>query len=135
MKQKLLPYGISEVPRESTFKTFCPKCREVYGSQFEKHDELDGAFFGPNFAHYFMLSNPELFEENSENTMKILKFPVRLYGFKLHETAISRPKEIAEISAKNGEVKMISKVPPKFAKTIEAELSKTRIFITNINKS
>lgn len=47
--QALLPIGLSPDPGENV-KTFCPCCQDIYDTEVV----LDGAFFGPSFAHFFV---------------------------------------------------------------------------------
>jgi casein kinase II subunit beta len=48
--QALLPIGLNPRPGEATVKAFCPSCQDVY----DPHLDLDGAFFGPGFPHFFV---------------------------------------------------------------------------------
>lgn len=48
--QCLLPIGLNGVFGQSTAKTFCPKCQDVYDTE----SQIDGAFFGPGFPHFFL---------------------------------------------------------------------------------
>lgn len=41
--QACLPVGLSDVPRQSTVKLFCPKCEEAYYPRSKYHGNLDGA--------------------------------------------------------------------------------------------
>lgn len=41
-------------------KIFCPRCREVYWPADASHQQLNGAYWGPTFAHLFLLAFPEL---------------------------------------------------------------------------
>lgn len=52
-KQLLLPVGMSDEPRTSRVKVFCPKCEEVYMPK-DKNVNLDGSFFGTSFPHAFL---------------------------------------------------------------------------------
>ncbi len=40
--QACLPVGLSDVPRQSTVKLFCPKCEDVYYPRSKYHGNLDG---------------------------------------------------------------------------------------------
>lgn len=40
--QACLPVGLSDVPRQSTVKLFCPKCEEAYYPRSKYHGNLDG---------------------------------------------------------------------------------------------
>jgi casein kinase II subunit beta len=48
--QALLPIGLDPVPGRATVKGFCPCCQDVY----DLDHPLDGAYFGPYFAHFFL---------------------------------------------------------------------------------
>lgn len=58
--QACLPVGLSDIPRQSTVKLFCPKCEDVYYPRSKYHGNLDGAYFGTTFAHLFQLTYPQL---------------------------------------------------------------------------
>jgi casein kinase II subunit beta len=51
-----------------------PKLIVVYVSQAS----LDGAYFGSTFAHYFLLTSPELCQPKPDET-----YTPRIYGFKI----------------------------------------------------
>ncbi len=40
--QACLPVGLSDIPRQSTVKLFCPKCEDVYYPRSKYHGNLDG---------------------------------------------------------------------------------------------
>jgi len=133
-KQKLLPYGISSIPNKSCYKTYCPKCQEIYEPEYEKHFLIDGAFFGPNFANMFVVSNPNLFDENNPEADFVRekrKFPIKIYGYKLHESALSRPQEKFVMDFTKGHPVAVKITEPIFIKTIALEKSKERNFIIN----
>ena len=52
-RQKVLPIGLSDSLKVSRFKTYCPRCEEVYVPKF-KVVNIDGAFFGTSFPHHFI---------------------------------------------------------------------------------
>lgn len=56
-RQKVLPVGLSDTLRTSRFKTFCPRCEEVYIPK-TREINLDGAFFGTSFPHAFLKHYP-----------------------------------------------------------------------------
>eukprot|EP00826_Nyctotherus_ovalis_P056786 TRINITY_DN7735_c0_g1_i1.p1 TRINITY_DN7735_c0_g1~~TRINITY_DN7735_c0_g1_i1.p1 ORF type:complete len:135 (+),score=39.79 TRINITY_DN7735_c0_g1_i1:265-669(+) len=123
-RQKLLPFGQSETPGESKLKTYCAKCTDVYEVDKQRHEDVDGAFFGPNFAPMFVKSHSHLFGE-----CKRREYVGRVFGFKLHKTAVSRPERM-EYCTEVGEVKKVPKEPPLFSKA--GEKMKVRKFIINI---
>ena len=52
----LLPWGEEVLPGCGPVRTFCPRCEEVYAlPPGHKASKLDGAFFGPSFAHAFVM--------------------------------------------------------------------------------
>jgi hypothetical protein len=42
--QPCLPVGLSDIPRQSTVKLFCPKCEDVYYPRSKYHGNLDGGW-------------------------------------------------------------------------------------------
>ena len=48
--QHLLPIGFDYEPNKSKLCGWCPKCQDVY----DINSDLDGAFYGPSFPHYFL---------------------------------------------------------------------------------
>ena len=48
--QHLLPIGISSEIGKSKVCTWCPKCKDTYKTDID----LDGAYFGPSFPHFFL---------------------------------------------------------------------------------
>ena len=52
-RQKVLPVGLSDSLRTSRFKTYCPRCEEVYLPK-ARQVNIDGAYFGTSFPHVFM---------------------------------------------------------------------------------
>ena len=52
-KQKVLPVGISDIPKTARFKAFCPRCEEVYIPK-ARNLNVDGSCFGTSFPHVFL---------------------------------------------------------------------------------
>jgi hypothetical protein len=48
--QPLLPIGMDHRLEKSHVRGFCPCCEDIYNL----HKKLDGAYFGPYFAHFFL---------------------------------------------------------------------------------
>lgn len=63
-EQPLLPIGLSPNPGEMSVKTFCPCCQDVYDTD----TELDGAYFGPYFPHFFMHAETEKLDVEPRTT-------------------------------------------------------------------
>jgi casein kinase II subunit beta len=49
-----LPYGISEALGQHSVKFFCPGCNDVYLANQPAFQDMDGAYFGPNWVHVFV---------------------------------------------------------------------------------
>lgn len=73
-RQALLPIGLSPNLGEMKVKTFCPCCLDIY----DTNCELDGAFFGPYFPHFFMqaLKNDVKFEQREPTKLSYLGVPI-----------------------------------------------------------
>jgi len=123
-KQKLLPYGPSEIPGKAKLKMYCANCNDIYEVDKPKHKDIDGAFFGPNFALMFVKSYPEMFEDCER-----LEYIGKVFGFKIHKSAISRPNKMAYYVETN-EVKKVEKEVPVYS--MAGEATKVRQFVINI---
>lgn len=76
--QPVVPMGGSDEPKHGTAKLFCPKCLDVYNcSASQRH--IDGAFFGPTFAHIFFMSFEDCLPEPASET-----YVPRVFGFRIH---------------------------------------------------
>ena len=51
--EKLLPIGLTYEHGIEAVHTFCPRCHDIY----ETNEQIDGAYFGPDFPLYFMRVN------------------------------------------------------------------------------
>ncbi|XP_023162625.2 suppressor-of-stellate-like protein isoform X1 [Drosophila hydei] len=83
--QLVLPVGLSDRIGESHVKVYCPRCRDVY----QPHPRcalLDGAMFGSSFPHMFFMQMPHLLPDPPKE-----QYTPRIYGFKLHNTALLPP--------------------------------------------
>ena len=88
-KQVLLPVGLSEDPRYSQVKVFCPLCQEVYKPRENyysytenkpfKFDLPDGIFFGTSFPQTFLMHFPDLDPRINKPT----RFIPKLFGFRI----------------------------------------------------
>ena len=83
--QPCLPVGLSDIPRQSTVKLFCPKCEDVYYPRSKYHGNLDGAYFGTTFPHLFLMSYPALRPAKATE-----RYVPRVFGFKIHASAIDQ---------------------------------------------
>lgn len=90
--ENCLPVGMSENLRHSRVKIFCPRCEDVYTPK-KKCTNVDGAYFGCSFPHFFLQANPDLV-----NTPPLTLYVPRISGFKIFGKRGSRfadqePKE------------------------------------------
>jgi len=86
--QPLLPIGQSTVPRVSPVRFYCPRCQDVFLPQKSRHENVDGAYFGPCFAHMFVVNYPLLFIKPKQ------QFVGTVYGFKVHKSSANHPPKI-----------------------------------------
>lgn len=77
-RQKVLPVGLSDTLRTSRFKTFCPRCEEVYLPKVRQLN-VDGAYFGTSFPHVFLQHYPQAVILPP----KIYYYEPKIYGFKI----------------------------------------------------
>lgn len=122
--QPLLPYGRSEVPGNSPVRFYCARCQDVYAAQKSRHEDIDGAFFGPNFAHIFVVNYPLLSVKPKQ------KFLGTICGFKMHESSNNHPQKIVFDPA-TGSMKNLPRPKVEFADPLTV-MKPTRKFITDI---
>lgn len=89
--QFMLPVGLTDRPGESHVKVYCPRCRDVY-QPHDRYALLDGAMFGCSFPHAFFMQMPYLLP-----IPPIEKYTPRLYGFKIHQSALEPPSPEAKV--------------------------------------
>lgn len=77
-RQKVLPVGLSDTLRTSRFKTFCPRCEEVYLPKVRQIN-IDGAYFGTSFPHVFLKHYPLAVILPP----KIFYYEPKIFGFKI----------------------------------------------------
>ncbi|KAL1219345.1 Casein kinase II subunit beta-2 [Cardamine amara subsp. amara] len=79
--QPCLPVGLSDIPRASTVKLYCPKCEDVFHPPLNNQaSNIDGAYFGTAFSHLFLMTFV------SERPGKVSQSYVpKVFGFKLHK--------------------------------------------------
>ncbi|KAJ5073590.1 casein kinase ii subunit beta [Anaeramoeba ignava] len=80
--QPCLPVGLSEKPGQDQLKLFCPKCQDIYYPKLRRHTKIDGAYFGPTFAHLLLFSNSDLNPNQIEQ-----KYIPKIFGFAIHPSA------------------------------------------------
>ncbi|XP_034105068.1 suppressor-of-stellate-like protein isoform X1 [Drosophila nasuta] len=80
--QLMLPVGLTDRIGESHVKVYCPRCQDVYQPQ-DRCAVLDGSMFGSSFPHMFFMQLPHLLPEPP-----IEKYTPRIYGFKVHKSAL-----------------------------------------------
>ena len=76
--QAVLPIGLSDEPKKSYVKLFCPRCQGVFDPPRKQHRTIDGAHFGTTMAHLVMLEHPQPIPP-------VVKFQPKVFGFKLRE--------------------------------------------------
>jgi casein kinase II subunit beta len=89
--QPCLPVGLSDQPRQSTVKLFCPRCEEAYYPRSKYHGNIDGAYFGTTFPHLFFLTYPQLKPQKP-----LSKYVPRVFGFKISPLAWSEDGKDAD---------------------------------------
>ncbi|CAF1995703.1 unnamed protein product [Brassica napus] len=78
--QPCLPVGLSDLPRSSTVKIYCPKCQDIYYPRSKYQGNIDGAFFGTTFPHLFLMTYGHLKPPKATQN-----YVPRVFGFKLHK--------------------------------------------------
>lgn len=73
-----LPYGTSDDVGQSTVKVFCPNCHDVYSSNDESYNMMDGAFFGPSWVHLFMEKYPTIVPQDIPE-----KYVPKIFGIRI----------------------------------------------------
>ena len=79
--QPCLPVGLSDSPSLYAVSLFCPSCVDCYFPRSSKYSGLDGAYFGTNFPHLFLLNYPDLIPKQHT------KYVPRIYGFKVNKNS------------------------------------------------
>eukprot|EP00347_Sterkiella_histriomuscorum_P008996 403342928 len=87
-KQPVIPWGESNQVDKSQTRSFCPRCKGLFQPDYLKHQKLDGAFFGPNFAGILSITYPKIIINNKQPK----KFKPQIFGFKIHETSPIKPR-------------------------------------------
>eukprot|EP00850_Spirogloea_muscicola_P013804 SM000095S25018 [mRNA] locus=s95:503233:505259:- [translate_table: standard] len=74
--------AMSDIPRTSTVKIYCPKCEDIYYPRSKYQGNIDGAYFGTTFPHLFLMTYPYI--KPPKPTQSYIP---RIFGFKLHRSA------------------------------------------------
>lgn len=77
-RQKVLPVGLSDTMRNSRFKSFCPRCEEVYLPK-SRQLNVDGACFGTSFPQVFLMHYPQALILPP----KIYHYEPKIFGFRI----------------------------------------------------
>ena len=119
----MLPIGLSDVPQTSTLKMYCQRCQDVYAPTKQRHESIDGAFFGSSFAHMFVVNYPTLFSSAKQ------EFVGTIYGFRLHESSMNHPAKVV-YSTISKSLERVRCPSPHFE---PFKHQGTRIFIANVS--
>ncbi len=80
--QGVLPIGLSDIPRNYSVNTFCPKCRDIFYPKSVRQANLDGSYFGTTFAHLFLLIYTDCIPSPAQQV-----YTPRVFGFKIHNSS------------------------------------------------
>lgn len=94
--QQVLPVGLSDMPRCSTVKIFCPMCWDLYFPRSRNHNTLDGAYWGTTFPHMFLHTYHTLVPTRNKET-----YVPRIFGFKIHPSAIQVQRNLTGAASEN----------------------------------
>ncbi|XP_028772871.1 casein kinase II subunit beta-2-like isoform X2 [Neltuma alba] len=78
--QPCLPLGLSDIPRCSTVKIYCPKCEDTYYPRSKYQGNNDGAYFGTTFPHLFLMTYGHLKSQKPSQS-----YVPRVFGYKIHK--------------------------------------------------
>jgi len=73
-----VPVGLSDELGVSNVKLFCVNCQDVYSVVDERFTGMDGAFFGPSWAHLFVRRFPEVVPSEPPR-----RYVPRIFGFRV----------------------------------------------------
>jgi casein kinase II subunit beta len=76
--QAVLPMGLSDEPKKSNVKLYCPRCNGIFDPPHKPHRTIDGAHFGTTMAHLLLLEFPH-------TTAPVVNFQPKVFGFKLRD--------------------------------------------------
>lgn len=78
----VLPVGLHDQPQMASVKLYCPKCEDLYNPKSQRHQQIDGCYFGTSLpAMFFQVYSKQLPRHSNE------QFCIKVFGFKLHENA------------------------------------------------
>ena len=89
-KQAVLPWGETDQIDKCQTRVYCPKCKGLFQPDYPRHQKVDGAFFGPNFAPILVMCYPKAVDSSRPLT----KHEPNLYGFKIAQSSPIRPKKV-----------------------------------------
>lgn len=84
--QICLPIGQFDEPGRTSVSIYCPRCMDIFNTD---NSELDGAFFGQNLPHMYMMVKPE---------KRPCPSPIRVYEVTKDDRVIFKPKHPETIS-------------------------------------
>lgn len=100
----VIPVGTTLTMRRHSVKLFCPCCRDIYKSP--SYPVIDGAYFGPAFAHIFIMDHAAEFKIYED---RFRPFVQKAFGFNIrrppefrklpHHTNIHRSDRLEDSSA------------------------------------
>ncbi|KAJ1918927.1 casein kinase 2 regulatory subunit [Mycoemilia scoparia] len=82
-QQPLLPIGMTDEPKKEPVKLYCCSCEDVYNPKSNRHNAIDGAYFGTSFPGMLFQVYPSYKPDNSSKPYYIPK----MFGFKIYESA------------------------------------------------
>eukprot|EP00919_Chromeraceae_sp_WS-2016_P074094 GHVR01175305.1.p1 GENE.GHVR01175305.1~~GHVR01175305.1.p1 ORF type:complete len:229 (+),score=26.95 GHVR01175305.1:80-766(+) len=77
--QSMLPVGLSDVIKQSTTKTYCPRCQELYHPTSNRLSTIDGAFFGTTMAPLYFMTYPEVLIQTHTHSHTFIHVFTRTY--------------------------------------------------------
>ena len=74
--------GQSDIPNQRAVKLYCARCEDVYNPKSNRHQAIDGAYFGTSFHNILFQVYPALIPSKTVD-----RYVPRVYGFKVHSAA------------------------------------------------
>lgn len=96
--QPTLPVGLSDLPRNYTVNSFCPRCHGLFFPKSARQANIDGAYFGTTFPHLYLMTHPDMIPLKPSQI-----YEPRVYGFKVHQSSLyyrnhEEPQQQTEVS-------------------------------------